>query len=491
MNTKLGFKLKRIQVDGNNFLYDYESNCLFRCTEYELKYLGYIGEQCYLPKDPGYSGELYAKILEYSESHLLTPASAHNNFHIPECFRDIEHYYIHKSSPKHRLSINITEQCNMRCRYCVYDPRAHHNYRNHRNVDINIDRALSIIDNLLENKTIKELIFSFFGGEPLLRPNTIVYFTDYIRKTNAEKKILFCITTNGTLLSHEVWDYLVENNFRTSISLDGARDTHNKNRQFRNGRPTYDIIMENLNYVKLKHPDYYVDNVHFIATLEHTQDLYRTIKEFDSKGMYKASTSPFVIDCAKEQMDYNEHIYIDQYLIDGLVSSYLEPHYGRAWLYGSTFIMFCIRFDRRTIIAWPENEKTLARGFCLPYYDQSFLSAAGKLLFCHHIENISFCTIKNGRYEIHFNELSNMVDALILFGEQNCAGCWVRRLCSLCWASMRDNKGILSIATMKRHCEMERKKVLAFLQIYIYLKLIDPNIFKNIVDHFPPKNEIK
>jgi hypothetical protein len=182
--------------------------------------------------------------------------------------------------------------------------------------------------------------------------------------------------------------------------------------------------------------------------------------------------------------------FADHYRIDSFIRSYFDSHYGKMWLYGSYFISFCLRFDRRTISYASECKERFAQRFCLPYYSHSYLSPSGEPLFCYFMENKRFCTVKNSQYEINFDELHQMVNALVQYGQENCRTCWAKRLCSLCWVNFLDDNGSPCFDRMQRFCEEQRKKVLAYLQVYIHLKQIDPHIFENIRTKLPVKNEI-
>lgn len=40
------------------------------------------------------------------------------------------------------------------------------------------------------------------------------------------------MTTNGTLLNKEVIEYLVKNNFKITVSIDGPKEVHDRSRHF-------------------------------------------------------------------------------------------------------------------------------------------------------------------------------------------------------------------------------------------------------------------
>jgi radical SAM additional 4Fe4S-binding domain len=81
----------------------------------------------------------------------------------------------------------------------------------------------------------------FFGGEPLLRWETLVDLTQYAREvaTAAGLALRPTVTSNGTLLSSERARWLGDNGFVTAISCDGCQPAHDANRVDGQGRGSH------------------------------------------------------------------------------------------------------------------------------------------------------------------------------------------------------------------------------------------------------------
>ena len=58
------------------------------------------------------------------------------------------------------------------------------------------------------------------------------------------------MTTNGTLMTEDVIEFLVKYEFNLMISLDGDKKSHDINRRFKTGKGSFDIILENLSRLK-------------------------------------------------------------------------------------------------------------------------------------------------------------------------------------------------------------------------------------------------
>lgn len=77
----------------------------------------------------------------------------------------------------------------------------------------------------------------------------------YAEQTFEGKEILFGITTNATLLTEEVIDFLLEHKFNITISIDVPKKVQDKNREFKGGQGSYDIVIKNVSLLHDKNPD--------------------------------------------------------------------------------------------------------------------------------------------------------------------------------------------------------------------------------------------
>ena len=154
------------------------------------------------------------------------------------------------------VTLEVTEKCNLRCKYCIYHP-SHPEYRAFGHENMKWDVAKKAIDFFKKSipKMQKNRHIGFYGGEPLLEIELIKKAVSYAKEVFGEKKVNFNMTTNATLLNMDIADFLVQNDFNITISLDGPRNIHNKNRIFANSnKGTFDLIMENIALIREKYP---------------------------------------------------------------------------------------------------------------------------------------------------------------------------------------------------------------------------------------------
>lgn len=146
------------------------------------------------------------------------------------------------------LSIIVlpTLDCNLRCWYCYEE----HNAGTVMKEDV-LDRIRKLIDVRTSSPELKRLNISFFGGEPLMGFNKIVFpLLSYAKQLCKErqKQLTVGFTTNGTLFNTDMVGKLksLDAPIQLQITLDGNREKHDSVRCTRQGGKTYDMIVANI-----------------------------------------------------------------------------------------------------------------------------------------------------------------------------------------------------------------------------------------------------
>ena len=94
----------------------------------------------------------------------------------------------------------------------------------------------------------RRINFSFFGGEPLLRFDLMKEIIGYIREKEPKNRnpISLSVTSNGTLLTHRILNFLEEENVDLCISIDGPAHVHDLNRCYTDGQGSFEDVLRNL-----------------------------------------------------------------------------------------------------------------------------------------------------------------------------------------------------------------------------------------------------
>ncbi len=146
------------------------------------------------------------------------------------------------SIPLKTLVLHVTEACNLGCRYCYYHGGEHRQ----GGASMTPEVAERAVDFLLDHSgPLEGVTLVFFGGEPLLNFRLISRVVTYAAGAADDKgkKIDFAITSNGTLFTEKVVDFLHENDFCVTVSMDGLPRDHDRYRRFPDGSPSYEVIL--------------------------------------------------------------------------------------------------------------------------------------------------------------------------------------------------------------------------------------------------------
>lgn len=173
-----------------------------------------------------------------------------------------------------RMELFITEDCNLRCDYCFVEGK-------NPSHAMSPETARKAIDFLFaESRGEKRLSLFFMGGEPFLAFDLMRTTVEYAeqRAKRCEKTVDFSVTTNGTLFAEEILAYCAQHRISFLLSLDGARESHDRHRKTVSGKGSFDRIMRWLPRMKQHqpymgarvtvHPDAVhelLDNIRFLA----------------------------------------------------------------------------------------------------------------------------------------------------------------------------------------------------------------------------------
>lgn len=387
------------------------------------------------------------------------------------------------------LILILTESCNFRCRYCWYsDSYYYTNSYTSNGMDFNI--AKKGID-LYMKKNIKSIKYNpnlkisinFYGGEPLLKWELIKQIVNYTNKKYLKtfNQIYYPITTNGYLLDEEKIRFMFENNFLISVSLDGDKENHNRNRIDINGNPTYDIILHNIKnmesiYFEMKKIYKNLIPFNILITYDNITDMVK-LEDFFSKNKYldnkimrinkvvDLNTSYYNNQKSKELMikksdDIN---YLFEKYIKGLESNknskFLSLYFSASFL----------NFEHKA-----NYNCNYLQGCCIPGCTKIALDYKGNWLICEKISSdyiLGNINEDNFNYENHLkyiNEFINMVN-------EKCYDCNIRNLCNLCFANVQYKNGKFKIPS--EYCDNFRKSLQVQMSRYYTIKEKNLNLF--------------
>jgi uncharacterized protein len=158
--------------------------------------------------------------------------------------------------PLQTVVMNVTNQCNLSCQYCYEFGEDKVATPDGKAKFMELQTAKETVDYLIrESRDRKKVHITFFGGETLMNFQLLKKVVAYAREECAKqgKTIDFSLTTNATLLSPAIIEFLAENAVGVTVSIDGPKTTNDQFRVFANGRGSYDIIVPKIRELLARH----------------------------------------------------------------------------------------------------------------------------------------------------------------------------------------------------------------------------------------------
>lgn len=144
-----------------------------------------------------------------------------------------------------RLSINISNECNMTCTYCYAGFGCYgltSNLMSIEHIKITLDKFYDMYDEIA--------IIQVFGGEPFLNFEGFKFICEYVERKFKLKMINYRTqintVTNGTLINKKIIELIKQYDINVTISLDGPKLVHDENRTFKNKKGTHELILKNI-----------------------------------------------------------------------------------------------------------------------------------------------------------------------------------------------------------------------------------------------------
>ena len=140
--------------------------------------------------------------------------------------------------------------CNLACDYCYYLEKSKL-YRDNPKHVMSEELLEKFIEEYINSQTMPQVLFTWHGGETLMRPLSFYKRAMELQKKYANGRTIDnCIPTNGTLLTDEWCRFFKENNWLVGVSIDGPQEFHDEYRKNKQGKPSFVKVMQGINLLK-------------------------------------------------------------------------------------------------------------------------------------------------------------------------------------------------------------------------------------------------
>lgn len=193
----------------------------------------------------------------------------------------------------------VGSKCNLDCDYCYYlEKSVLYGRKNQVMSDELLER---FIQQYIESQTMPEIMFTWHGGETLMRPLSFYKRAVELQKKYAgRRQIDNSIQTNGTLLNDEWCAFFKENNFLVGISIDGPQDFHDEYRRDKMGRPSFHRVMKGIRLLQKHGVEFNCLAVVNDYNVDYPLEFYRFFKEI---GCQYIQFTPIVERLRKDNRD--------------------------------------------------------------------------------------------------------------------------------------------------------------------------------------------
>ena len=169
--------------------------------------------------------------------------------------------------------------CNLACKYCYYleKNKLYPTAQRHLMSDEMLEQFTR---EYIEAQTMNQVLFTWHGGEPLLR--SIDFYRKALslqQKYAGDRRIDNVIQTNGTLLTDEWCEFFAQNHWLVGISIDGPQPDHDHYRLTAAGKPSWKKVMQGIKLLKKHGVEWNAMAVVNAYNANHPLEFYRFFKE--------------------------------------------------------------------------------------------------------------------------------------------------------------------------------------------------------------------
>ena len=169
--------------------------------------------------------------------------------------------------------------CNLACKYCYYLEKNNLYQNSHRHL-MSDEMLEQFTREYIEAQTMPQVLFTWHGGEPLMRSIDFYKKALALQKKYAHgKQIDNVIQTNGTLLTDEWCEFFAQNHWLVGISIDGPQEYHDHYRVTPAGKPSWEKVMQGIQLLKKHRVEWNAMAVVNAYNAEHPLEFYHFFRD--------------------------------------------------------------------------------------------------------------------------------------------------------------------------------------------------------------------
>jgi len=324
--------------------------------------------------------------------------------------------------PLQSLVLNITNQCNLACTYCyefgadkIATPQGKPKY-------MDLETAKASVDFLVaESGRRRALHITFFGGETLMNFPLLKEVVGYAKSAAAAagKSVDFSLTTNATLLTPAIIEFLSENAIGVTVSMDGPADLQDKRPVYKSGKGSYAVIEPRLRALIANHRTRAITAR--VTLTDGVTDVVRIFRHLkDDLGFHEVGFAPVT--------NSGQQAYA---IDDDAMDKVLEQFHALA----EEWLAFALRGEMHGFSNVSETISELIQGVnkshpCGAGLGLVGVSPGGDISPCHRFTDADTHTLGHISTGIDRAKQSDFLARGHIGSKYDCQTCWVRPLCA-------------------------------------------------------------
>lgn len=169
--------------------------------------------------------------------------------------------------------------CNLACDYCYYLEKSKLYQESPKHI-MSDELLEKFIKEYIESQTMPQVLFTWHGGETLMRPLSFYQKAMELQRKYARGRTIDnCIQTNGTLLNDEWCRFFHDNNWLVGVSIDGPQEFHDEYRKNKQGKPSFMKVMQGINLLNKHRVEWNALAVVNDFNADYPLDFYHFFKE--------------------------------------------------------------------------------------------------------------------------------------------------------------------------------------------------------------------
>lgn len=425
----------------------------------------------------------------------------------------------HRAIPR-KLTLELTGNCNLRCKYCRYTQNMKRNEgRFHNNTVMDFDTAsIAIIkyletylsikqqipDNMIQTfEQYSQPIIGLYGGEVLLCKDLLIKLVKFIHIQSKKLKLntKIAITTNGTLLDADIIAFLVKKNIYLAISLDGPQSENDKNRITPMGSGTFQIVNKWLDYLLEIYPKYTKEKVTIQAVDYPGYDKDSVLEFFNSKTQaqnfagvnnvlmlsytdFSEDKNPICTNINLEELQHNLDILIENHdLFFSSIKSSLSTKDIIIKIKTNPFINGILQYAFEIERKISNKPRTILNYFNSCYIARAnlFVSTNGEYHICERTDfSMPIGNVHDGIDSMKLRSIYSRYFSIM--NRVKCRSCWCGLFCNLCIGQTLYKNNITSPNDNK--CEQIKLMADHALKLLILLSNRHPHVYIALDEYF-------